>query len=117
MPYSDPEKQKAAQARYYQENKAVYAKQQRDRRSVVRKYIVELKTASVCVDCLIDYPHYILQFDHITGDKIGDVSKLARTGNLQLVKDEIAKCEIVCANCHWHRTFMRSAGRPITDRL
>jgi predicted HNH restriction endonuclease len=112
MPYKDKDKQIAAQKRYYEQNKPVYAQQQRDRRQKTRKYIIEIKSAAVCADCLIDYPHYVLQFDHITDDKVMDVGKLAKEGNMAKLLVEIAKCEIVCANCHMHRTWMRSAAQP-----
>lgn len=112
MPYKDVEKQKAAQRRYYEENKDKYAQGVRDRRRLTRKYVIEIKTKAVCADCKIDYPHYILQFDHVTGTKLGDVNRIAHDGLMEKLIEEIAKCEIVCGNCHAHRTWMRSKNNP-----
>ena len=42
----------------------------------------------------------VLEFDH-QRDKLLDVSTLSREGySLDKLKQEIAKCEVVCANCH-----------------
>jgi hypothetical protein len=47
----------------------------------------------------------VLQFDHVRGKKRGNVSSLARQGlDLQVVKNEIKKCQIRCANCHVRKT-------------
>lgn len=113
MPYADREQQLEAQRRYYREHKELALQQQRDRRQLTRKYVMEVKTKAICADCQIDYPHYILQFDHVSGDKIGDVCNLAREGNMDKLIAEIAKCEIVCGNCHAHRTWMRSAAKQM----
>jgi hypothetical protein len=50
-----------------------------------------------------------MDFDHIAehGKKINTISRLINTGSIQKVKEEIEKCELVCANCHRIRTFSR----------
>lgn len=56
-----------------------------------------------CVDCgCTDI--VVLQFDHVRGDKIGNISKLVNTCGWQTVMNEITKCEVVCGNCHARRT-------------
>lgn len=106
MPYKDIKKQKEAQARYYKEHKDLYIEKQRDKRNKNRRYIQEIKEGAICVDCNIKYPYYVLQFDHLK-DKIMGVARMAVSHNLEQIKNEIAKCEIVCANCHAHRTWVR----------
>lgn len=49
-----------------------------------------------------------MQFDHVDDNKIENVSNLARRGSREEVLAEIAKCELVCANCHADRTHYRS---------
>ena len=51
-----------------------------------------------------------MQFDHIMGTKVGNVSELVKQGNRQMVLEEIEKCELVCANCHATRTHFRLGG-------
>lgn len=101
---------------YYQESEPLIALQARDKRQLTRKYVIEVKKKAVCAGCKIDFPHWILQFDHVRGEKIGDVNVLARTGDMERLQEEIAKCDVVCANCHAHRTWMRSVQAGIDAR-
>jgi hypothetical protein len=49
-----------------------------------------------------------MQFDHLGDDKDRDVATLALVPvSLARLQAEIAKCEIVCANCHAERTYRR----------
>lgn len=64
-----------------------------------------------CADCRVKYPPYVMQFDHVGDDKLEEVSSLVwRAATLKRVLAEIAKCEVVCANCHFERTHQRKAG-------
>jgi DNA-binding MarR family transcriptional regulator len=79
----------------------------RDKRNQIRKYIQQYKAGKCCSDCGENYPYWILEFDHL-GDKsftIGQFSKT--TTDLELIKTEITKCDVVCANCHKNRSFNR----------
>lgn len=80
----------------------------RDRRQLTRKFLTEYKKGKACVDCRQGYPYYILQFDHVRGIKVGNLSDLARYATMEVLIDEIGKCDLVCGNCHAHRTYMRS---------
>lgn len=69
------------------------------------------------MDCQVVYPHYMMDFDHVRGEKLGNIELIAREGNIPKLLDEIAKCDLVCSNCHRHRTYMRSAGKPRVDKV
>ncbi len=57
-----------------------------------------------CIDCGEADP-MVLDFDHVTGTKVANVSSLVANGySLSAVKREIAKCVVRCANCHRRRT-------------
>jgi hypothetical protein len=60
------------------------------------------------------YPWYVMQFDHVRGKKVDSVSQM-RWGrpSMRLVKEEIAKCELVCGNCHAIRTHKRRFGPDV----
>lgn len=75
------------------------------RRQKLRALIHSLKTGS-CADCGKTYPPYVLDFDH-REDKIENVSLLVykRGWSEKRIREEIAKCDLVCANCHRERTF------------
>ena len=62
-----------------------------------------------CSDCHQRFISCVMEFDHIRGEKLFELSRLAQTTrNLQALIDEAAKCELVCANCHRVRTFNRN---------
>jgi hypothetical protein len=49
-----------------------------------------------------------MQWDHLPGtEKAAEVSNLLRRLCKRRVLEEIAKCELVCANCHAVRTVSR----------
>jgi hypothetical protein len=59
-----------------------------------------------CADCAKSNP-LILEFDHV-GRKEFDIARGIRGRNWRAVLDEIAKCDVVCANCHRRRTARRA---------
>lgn len=75
----------------------------------VRKFIQEQKDKP-CQDCGTKYPYYVMDFDHRPGEKkIFNLAKIARVKpSLDLVIEEIAKCDVVCSNCHRIRTYNRT---------
>ncbi len=60
-----------------------------------------------CADCGIQYPFYVMDFDHREGVTkefaLNSVTRLTREAILR----EIAKCDVVCSNCHRERTHQR----------
>ena len=72
-----------------------------------RDYVRKIKEQSPCTDCGKFYHFSQMDFDHL-GDKKVNVATLANsTARIAEIKKEIAKCEIVCANCHRFRTWQR----------
>ena len=70
--------------------------------------IQKIKQDSGCIDCKVKYPHYMLDFDHLPEyEKIGSPANIGRRHSWKKAIEEIAKCEIVCANCHRIRSFNR----------
>lgn len=69
--------------------------------------LAELKAAP-CTDCGGRFPAVCMDFDHVRDTKRGNVSVLVTGGySLESILREIAKCELVCANCHRVRTARR----------
>ena len=61
-----------------------------------------------CKDCGGRFPSECMDFDHVRGPKLFNVGTCSRNGVSETRLDaEIAKCEIVCANCHRIRTKKR----------
>jgi hypothetical protein len=49
-----------------------------------------------------------MTFDHRPGTtKVDDLANLARLGCTGLFEQELEKCDLVCANCHAIRTYLR----------
>jgi len=80
------------------------AKRQKD---LLSKYIKDIKEKDPCLDCKISYPYYMMDFDHVRGTKQANVAELINTLSKKRIDTEIAKCEIVCSNCHRIRTHNR----------
>lgn len=77
----------------------------------LRNYIQKVKQETPCKDCGENYPYYIMDFDHLDNKSFGIANFVRDKGtNIELLKSELAKCEVVCSNCHRTRTFVRSAG-------
>lgn len=58
------------------------------------------------MDCGGTFPPECMDYDHRPGtEKYYGVGQL--TGSLTKMKAEIAKCDLVCANCHRIRTHAR----------
>lgn len=70
--------------------------------------IQAFKELQGCSDCFREYPHYVLEFDHLPGfKKFGQVSHILKKYGPDKAWEEIAKCEVVCSNCHKIRTNIR----------
>jgi hypothetical protein len=97
--------------RHYKNNKQLYL----DRVRVREVQVVEnnhRKLASYllyhpCVNCGCADVR-VLEFDHIYGEKLGDISRMVGEGFCwATIETEIAKCEVSCVNCHRIRTNER----------
>jgi hypothetical protein len=61
-----------------------------------------------CIDCAKDFPHYVLEFDHRPEfKKFGVVSRILKKYGAEKAWEEVAKCDVVCSNCHKLRTHSR----------
>lgn len=72
------------------------------------EWLLNLKSGP-CTDCGRVFPPHVMQWDHLPGTpKVGDISQGLRGLSDGQILEEIAKCELVCANCHAIRTFERA---------
>lgn len=98
MSYKNIEQRRAYFRKRYREN---------------RQELIELRSKP-CTDCKQTYPHYVMEFDHARGKKRFNIASLGQ-GRLSdpMAQEELAKCDLVCANCHKVRTYKRSQGIEI----
>lgn len=61
-----------------------------------------------CCDCNKRFPPLLMHWDHLGKElKEGGLSQMIKSHSWQDVINEIAKCELVCSNCHGLRTIKR----------
>lgn len=81
----------------------------RKHKEEMRVWVRDLKSTTPCADCQLLFPYYVMDFDHVTDDKEKAISVAMNQGwSKSKLEEEIAKCELVCANCHRLRTHERS---------
>lgn len=57
-----------------------------------------------------------MDFDHLPQyEKLFNIGSPSNWTSLYRVKQEIAKCEVVCSNCHRIRTWERKNGRKVSQ--
>lgn len=96
---------RAHRAGLYEANREEFLRRNKVQHEKLRQ-LLEVHKQHPCVDCGKTYPQYVMDFDHLPGStKVAKVSSLVYFGSEKLLLDEIAKCELVCANCHRERTF------------
>lgn len=107
MAYKNNADKVAAASQHYQNNKEYYAARNRAKKERLREVLRELKNKP-CSDCGICYPYYVMDFDHRPGEtkRFNLGNSIARSE--RLLREEAAKCDLVCANCHRQRTHDRS---------
>ena len=84
-----------------------------------RILIDQMKLQSGCMDCGYAENAVALDFDHLPGcDKKFNISQSIVNHSWESVLAEIAKCEIVCSNCHRIREWERrnATNASITRR-
>lgn len=88
---------------HYERNKSTYLERNKRYEAEIKEKIDALKSVP-CADCNKIFPPICMDFDHISGDKIDNVSQLMNSNSLKKILAEIEKCEVVCACCHRIRT-------------
>jgi hypothetical protein len=68
------------------------------------KTMLEAKSKP-CKDCGGTFPPYVMEFDHARGNKRACLNSLK--DKIKAFNIEMAKCDVVCANCHRIRTYLR----------
>ena len=95
-------------AAHYQENKPAYFAKAKAQRVRNREFISSMKQRP-CTDCGIQYQPWQMTFDHLPGTiKLANVAQLHVLAGRAGILEEVAKCEVVCFNCHADRTYRRA---------
>jgi hypothetical protein len=99
---------KAYDREYHAATRPTRLEQKRAQHARTMEWFRALKADRPCSDCGGVFHPAAMQWDHIPGtEKVADVAQLVTRHNRSAVLAEIAKCELVCANCHALRSFQR----------
>jgi hypothetical protein len=81
-----------------------------------REIIIAAKSKP-CVDCRRVYHYSQMDFDHLPGfEKKFDLWSFS-VRKPETIRAEIAKCDVVCSNCHRLRTWNRAHPEEIVKGL
>lgn len=103
----------------YKEDPAKVIAEVQGRQTVKKEILWDIKLRSGCVDCGYKEHPEALDFDHLPDSiKEFDISRAVYAGiSLERILLEVAKCEVVCSNCHRVRSANRNRrGNPIPVR-
>lgn len=104
----------AYQRQWYERNRERHIARvnaNRRRLRAQQRTIVEQAKARPCAGCGVRYPPCVMDFDHVRGTKLMEIGRMKGVVSTAVLLAEIAKCEVVCANCHRLRTQARRHDR------
>lgn len=101
-------KGRQAGTRQAQCNRCLYVRYTRPSTERKMKEIHDYQLEKGCVDCGYNKHPAALEFDHVnSAEKLFNIGEEIGNRSREALWAEIAKCEIVCANCHAIRTATR----------
>jgi hypothetical protein len=87
---------------------------QNERRRKRTQWLEEFKKSLKCQICQND-DFRVLEFDHLN-DKVFNVGDAACFGlSVETIKNEIKKCQVLCANCHRIKTYEERKFKSIQE--
>jgi hypothetical protein len=101
MPYKDKEKQLEHQRRFYRNNKKKVQGWIRKRQQAINALVLEIKQKSQCKHCPENHPSCLVFHHRNPDEKTVTIASMAKKGwGKERILVEIAKCDILCSNCH-----------------
>ena len=90
---------------HYDANRAYYLAKAGRQRGKLKALIREAKSKPCC-DCQMQYPYYVMDFDHREGKEF-NIGGSHSYMSFKAILREIAKCDVVCSNSHRERSYQR----------
>lgn len=91
---------------HYRRRKRLYLDRNLRAYAERRQMVLEAKSRP-CADCGVAYPYYVMDSDHRDGVRKEFLLHSITAVTKRAITREIAKCDVVCANCHRERTHRR----------
>jgi len=99
MPFKDPKKRKEYKKSWHIKNRVHNRKLRKLRRQEIKNWFTNYKKNLACEICGEKHPATI-DFHH-KSNKDNEVTQMVHWGYaFENIKKEIAKCQVLCANCH-----------------
>ncbi len=111
------EKKRAWDRNYYQRHKIKRQAANYERRTRLYEYLRQIKAKASCAYCGEDHPA-VLQFHHRDpSQKEFNIGEFVtrQLGGMEKLKNEIEKCDVVCANCHLKYHYYQNRGQSLTN--
>jgi|SRR5882672_9824705 len=93
----------------YKERKRQQARDAQRKRRQKHKAIWHAALDQPCVDCGVELPPQVMEFDHVRGEKLFNICRSYNGKDLyvsyEMLHAEIAKCDVRCPNCHRLRHY------------
>ena len=100
MAYKDNEKKKEYARQHYKDNALYYREKADKHRKKKVAWLKKFKETLTCEMCG-EACSVCLEFHHTGDDKKIDVAQAAHNAwSVEKMLEEIAKCNVLCANCH-----------------
>jgi hypothetical protein len=104
VPFKEAAQLKEYKRKYYLGHKATFLARNKPAQQRKQEFINRRKTKP-CLDCGVQYASWVMQFDHRDPkQKKFSIAENKNRFSYQVIEQEIAKCDVVCANCHAERT-------------
>ena len=108
---------KAYRREHYHANKKPYLDRAREQKKQAKKEIRWFKQTNPCTDCGVVYDKepWLMDFDHLDAEeKLYNISRIYCRGS-KAIREELAKCELVCVLCHRRRSARRAGWEHLVD--
>lgn len=109
--------QRVINQEHYCENKRKISDKAKSAYWKARNFVTSLKQDKSCVDCNVRYNFWQMDYDHLTSKVLSVSVMVGRGYSQEAILAEIAKCDLVCANCHRDRTYKRALRKKMDSSL
>lgn len=85
-------------------NQSIQTDRNKKHKLFMREFCWRHKRLCGCLKCGIKDP-VVLEYDHVKGEKLASISQMiTNTVSFETLKEEVRKCDVLCANCHRRKT-------------
>lgn len=91
----------AENQRYYQKTKEYHKQRRARQQQSIRDFVKEIKQGLACIMCGEAHPACISFHHRNPAEKSFNIANAVHHGySKQHILDEVAKCDVLCENCH-----------------